>query len=145
MLPLPKTARIWSEVWRSPEQGLQFLANTLRRDGAALVLGGEYARWDLEVRGGTLGAARLFMTVEEHGTGKQLFRFRSWPRFSIEGVAATLVFTGLAAGAAWEEFWLAYDILAFVALLLLGRTLFEAAGAMSAIHRAIAQGFEERK
>ena len=93
---------------------MQFLANTLRRDGAVLVLGGEYDRWDLEARGGTLGAARLFMAVEEHGTGKQLFRFRSWPRFSLEGVIAIVVFTGLSIGAAWEQYWLAYDILALL-------------------------------
>ena len=143
--PYPRTATIWSEVWRSPEQGLQFLANTLRRDGAVLVLGGEYDRWDLEARGGTLGAARLFMAVEEHGTGKQLFRFRSWPRFSLEGVIAIVVFTGLSIGAAWEQYWLAYDILALVTLLLVGRTLFECAGAMAAIQRAIAKGFKEDK
>ena len=124
---------------------MQFLANTLRRDGAVLVLGGEYDRWDLEARGGTLGAARLFMAVEEHGTGKQLFRFRSWPRFSLEGVIAIVVFTGLSIGAAWEQYWLAYDILALVTLLLVGRTLFECAGAMAAIQRAIAKGFKEDK
>src|SRR6185503_854622 len=88
ILPFPKNAALWSEVWRSPEQALHYLASTLRRDGAVLVLGGEYDRWDLEVRGGTLGAARLFMTVEEHGAGKQLFRFRRWPRFAGEGVLA---------------------------------------------------------
>ncbi len=143
--PYPRTATIWSEVWRSPEQGLQFLANTLRREGAVLVLGGEYDRWDLEARGGTLGAARLFMAVEEHGTGKQLFRFRSWPRFSLEGVIAIIVFTALSIGAAWEQYWFAYDILAFVTLLLVGRTLLECAGAMAAIQRAIAKGFKEDK
>jgi GT2 family glycosyltransferase len=144
-LPFPRDATIWSEVWRLPEQGLEFLANTLRRDGAVLVLGGDYDRWDLEVRGGTLGAARLFMTVEEHGAGNQLFRFRQWPHFSIEGVIAIVVFTGLTLGAALDEYWAAYDILALVSLLLVGRTLFECAGAMAAIRRALARGFNEEK
>jgi hypothetical protein len=144
-LPFPRSATIWSEVWRSPEQGLQFLASTLRRDGAVLLVGGEYDRWEVEVRGGTLGAARLFMAAEEHGTGKQLFRFRSWPRFSIEGVIAIFVFTGLSLGAAWEEYWVAYDLLAFIALLLVGRMLFESGCAMAAIQRAIQRGFIDDK
>jgi hypothetical protein len=143
ILPFPKTATIWSEVWRSPEQALQFLARSLRRGGAVLVLGGQYDRWDLEVRGGLLGAARLFMTVEEHGAGRQLFRFRRWPRFSVEGVAAIVVFTALSIGAAVEQYWMAYDILALITLLLVGRTLFECAGAMGAIQRALDRGFKE--
>ena len=110
-----------------------------------LLVGGEYDRWDVEVRGGTLGAARLFMTVEEHGAGKQLFRFRSWPRFSIEGVFAIIGFMGLSLGAAWEEYWIAYDILAFIALLLLGRMLFESGCAIAAIQRAIQRGFKEEQ
>ena len=145
VLPFPKQATIWTETWRSPEQALEALARLLRRDGAVLVLGGDQDRWDVEVRGGLLGAARLFMTVEEHGAGRQLFRFRLWPRFNLEGVAAILVFTGLASFAALDQFWWAYDILALVALILLGRMLFESAGAMAAISRAIAKGFEEEK
>jgi GT2 family glycosyltransferase len=140
-LPFPTTNTIWSEHWRSPEQALQSLAAALRRDGAVLVLGGECDRWDLEVRGGTLGAARLFTTVEEHGAGKQLFRFRHWPRFSIGGVIAILLLTGLSVGAAMNEYWLAYDILALTTLVLMGRTLYEGACAMSALQRALQRGF----
>jgi hypothetical protein len=143
-LPFPKRATIWTETWRSPEQALESLTRVLRRDGAMLVLGGDYDRWDVEVRGGVLGAARLFMTVEEHGSGKQLFRFRRWPRFNLEGVIAILVFTGLAIGAALDEFWIAYDILALVTLALIGRMLFESSCAMAAIARALERGFEEK-
>jgi GT2 family glycosyltransferase len=144
-LPFPKHAMIWSEKWRSPEQALEFIAKSLRRARAVLVLGGDYDRWELEVRGGLLGAARLFMTVEEHGAGKQLFRFQSWPRFSLEGVLAIAVFTGLTLGAAFDQFWAAYDILAIVTLLLIGRTLFESGCAMAAIRRALRRGFNEKK
>jgi hypothetical protein len=145
ILPFPKRATIWTETWRSPEQALEFLTRSLRHDGAVLVLGGDYDRWDVEVRGGLLGAARLFMTVEEHGAGKQLFRFRRWPRFNLQGVVAILVFTGLSLGAALDQFWWAYDILALMTLVLLGRTLFESACAMAAIARVLERGFEEKK
>jgi hypothetical protein len=73
------------------------------------------------------------MAVEDHGAGRQLFRFRYWPRFSRGGVAAIFTFTGLSVGAALDQYWAAYDILAVVTLVLLGRTLFEAAGAMAAL------------
>jgi uracil-DNA glycosylase len=144
-LPFPKQRTIWSEEWRAPEQILEQMVVALRREGAVLVLGGAYDRWDLEVRGGLLGAARLFMTVEEHGAGKQLFRFRSWPKFGLEGVIAVIVFAGLALGAALDQYWWAYDILALVALALLGRMVLEAAGAMAAIQAVLKNGFADEK
>ncbi len=143
-VPLPRHASIWSEFWRPPMKALDSLARRLRRDGAVLVLGGQYDRWDIEVRGGTLGAARLFMTVEEHGGGKQMFRFRCWPRFSPEGAIAILLFTGLTVGAALDQFWAAYDILAFITVLLGARMLYETVCAIAAIERALERGFEDQ-
>ena len=137
VLPVPRSTTVWCENWRGPERQLGALMDTLRQEGAVLVIGGECDRWDLEVRGGALGAARLTMAVEEHGGGRQLFRFRMWPRFSVEGAVAIGVFTALALGAAFDEYWMAYDLLALVALLLLGRMLFEVAYAMAAVRRAV--------
>jgi O-antigen biosynthesis protein len=144
LLPFPQQAALWSETWRTPAQALDLLAQRLRGNGAVLVLGGHYDRWDLEVRGGTLGAARLFMAVEDHGAGKQMFRFRRWPRFKRVGVIAVVAFTSLTVGAALDQYWAAYDILAAVTLLLGGRTLYESAGAMAAIQRALDAGFEDK-
>jgi O-antigen biosynthesis protein len=144
MFPFPRKNTLWSENWRSPEEALGSLALSLRKDGAVLVHGGHCDRWDLEARGGTLGAARLFMTVEEHGAGKQLFRFRCWPQFSPEGVIGIILLTALTVGAALDEYWLAYNILTLVTLALLGRTLYEAGCAISALQRALQRGFEEK-
>jgi hypothetical protein len=47
-----------------------------------VVSGSETDRWDLHAHLGPLGAARLRATVEEHGHGRQLLRFRIWPRWS---------------------------------------------------------------
>ena len=145
ILPFPKKAVIWSESWRAPDEALGIFVRNLRSDGASLVLGGDCDRWDLEVRGGVLGTARLFMAVEEHGTGKQLFRFRLWPRFNVEALIAISVFTLLALGAALDQFWIAYDILAILTLLLIGRMLFESACAMAAIQRVLNRGFKGGK
>ncbi len=48
-------------------------------EGAGVRRGGEWQRWDLQLCGGILGAARVRAAVEEHGGGRQLVRFRVWP------------------------------------------------------------------
>jgi len=80
--PWPRTLSIWDEHWRTSDQRLKQLEGVLHELGAVVRHGGDFDRWDLEVRGGILGSARTLMTVEEHGGGKQLVRFRLWPRFS---------------------------------------------------------------
>jgi O-antigen biosynthesis protein len=144
LLPFPRTSTVWCETWRPPEAALQSIADALRREGVAVLIGGEYDRWDLEARGGTLGAARLFMTYEEHGGGKQLFRFRRWPRFSRGAVATIAICTGLSVGAALEQYWIAYDILGLATLGLVARMLYEGACAMAALQHALDRGFDQK-
>src|SRR5205807_3125735 len=55
----PVTASVWSEVWREHPQRLESIEADLRAEAACVLRGGRHARWDLEVRGGFLGAARL--------------------------------------------------------------------------------------
>ena len=47
-----------------------------------VVRGSDTDRWDIQVRLGPLGSARLRAAVEEHGQGHQLVRYRIWPRWS---------------------------------------------------------------
>ncbi|MEW6157932.1 MAG: glycosyltransferase [Verrucomicrobiota bacterium] len=141
LFPVPRTFSYWVEMWHAPEVILQEIVRALRSERAVLVLGGEYDRWDIEVRGGLLGACRMRAMAEEHGAGRQLFRFRCWPRSSWQVLTAILVFTALAWGAAFDESWAAYDVLALVTLLLLGRTAFECACALGAIDRALKETF----
>lgn len=80
--PWPRVRSIWSEHWRAPEGVLGRLLGLLEHDGAIVRAGGEFDEWDLEVRGGMMASARVAMTTEEHGEGKQLFKFRIMPRMS---------------------------------------------------------------
>ncbi len=111
MLPLALPWRwawaIWSERWKAPADRLQFLEDALGAAGAVTRRGGDFDHWDLEVQGGLLGAARILMGVEEHGAGRQLVRFRSWPRCSPVGVILTLVLGFLSVGAAFGRSWIA--------------------------------------
>jgi GT2 family glycosyltransferase len=80
----------WSELWRSSEQRLSTLESRLIDNSAVVIRGGNFDRWDLELRGGTLGAARLRMTSEEHGNGRQFVRFLLWPRIRAMGLAVAI-------------------------------------------------------
>jgi hypothetical protein len=85
------------------------------------------------VRGGLLGCARLLLAIEEHGGGKQLVRFRTWPKFWGLAVAVDVVFAILAALAAFEQAWPAFIVLALIVGLIAFRLFQEAAAAEAAI------------
>jgi glycosyltransferase involved in cell wall biosynthesis len=73
-------APLWSERWATTEDWLRCFEAGLREQGAIVLCGGHFARWDLHVRGGLFGAARGLVAVEEHGGGKQVVRVsvRPW-------------------------------------------------------------------
>jgi GT2 family glycosyltransferase len=81
-LPLPRTVNIWSETWQAPEEWLGEIEQRLIDSGVVVRRGGNFDGWDIEVRAGLFGSARLLHAIEEHGGGKQLARFRVWPRWS---------------------------------------------------------------
>jgi hypothetical protein len=65
-----------------------------KRDGSHPQCGGDFDSWDLELKGGLFGGARLQIVIEEHGAGKQLIRFRTWPK--IKSAAGVLLLLSLA-------------------------------------------------
>jgi GT2 family glycosyltransferase len=137
LLPRPRKLAIWSERWQDPIKRLQDVEAALRTCGGAVLRGREYDRWDLEVQGGLLGAARMLMAVEDHSAGTQFIRFRSWPRFSPAAVVLVLLFALLSANAVEDQSWTVAAILGTVAVLLTLRALQECAGATAAILRAL--------
>ena len=135
----PVTASVWSEQWQEQEQRLRAMEAGLRADGASVLRGGRHARWDLEVRGGFFGAARLLMGVEEHSGGKQLIRLRWWPFVPVRGPLLTLVFAGLTFGATRDHAWVAAAVLSGGALLFAWRTLEQCTAAMATTREAVAR------
>lgn len=110
-LPIGSVDAVWRERWRSPTETLERLESSLRSSGAVVVRGGAYDRWDLEVRGGTLGAARLLMTIEEHGGGRQFVRYRSFPHWARGWRVGLAGLFGLSVAALAGRAWLAGAIL----------------------------------
>jgi len=120
-LPRPQTIAIWSERWQAPDERLRSIETSLREYGIAVHRGGDYDRWDLEVRRGMLGAVRLLMANEEYPTGKQLLRFRTWTLCPPGVPLLTLLFVALSLWAALDQAWVVCAILGgFAALLVLG-------------------------
>jgi len=111
-LPRSGSATIWSERWRSPDEWLMLVESRLWKRGLCVLRGGPFGRWDLEVRGGLLGAIRTLMTIEEHGAGRQLVRFRWWPRPALAGLAVSLGLAALAGAAAVNHAWIGCEVLA---------------------------------
>ncbi|MGI8757166.1 MAG: glycosyltransferase, partial [Acidimicrobiales bacterium] len=135
--PRPRTTTVWSEQWRPDETWLLDVEAGLEEMGAVVRRGGAFDRWDLEVRGGLFGSGRLLMAIEEHGAGKQLLRFRAWPRCSPPAIALLLAMTALVAGATHDSAWIVTAFLAMAASLLALRSAQECAAATAAILDAL--------
>jgi O-antigen biosynthesis protein len=141
-LPQPRTIAIWSERWQAPDERLRSIEATLRGYGVAVHRGGDYDRWDLEVRGGMLGVVRLLMANEEYPAGKQLLRFRIWPRWPSGVPLLTLLFAALGLWAALDGAWVVCAILGAAAVLLALRALQECAVA-SAVALSVLEKLKE--
>jgi O-antigen biosynthesis protein len=140
VLPWPRAFAIWSERWQDGAERLQALEAAIRALGALVLRGSECDGWDLEVRGGILGGARVLAAVEDHGAGKQLVRVRAWPRCSAFGIGSALLLAGLAAAAGLDGAWPVTAILGAAALVLGFRTVVESARATAAVLHALDHG-----
>ena len=135
--PRARTVASWSEHWRAPTERLAALESWLREQGQTVVRGGDWDRWDLELRQGWLAAARLLAGTEEHGRGRQLTRFRVWPRWSRFAVASVSVTAGLAVGATAAHAWFDASLFAAGAVGLVLRALTDYGGAAQLLNEAI--------
>ncbi|MGE5617365.1 MAG: glycosyltransferase, partial [Candidatus Woesearchaeota archaeon] len=138
-LPVTHTASFWSEEWHSTEDRVRAIGRALQADGSVVRSGGDWDRWDLQVRGGLLGGARLRIAIEEHGGGRQLLRLRSWPYSSRIVVLLGTLVLGLAAAAAMGHALRSAIILAAVAALAFLRLGYECGAAGATITHALAQ------
>jgi GT2 family glycosyltransferase len=136
-VPRRRTAAVWSERWRPAEERLESIEALVGGSGLPVFRGGTYDRWDVHVRSGPLGSARLIMGVEDHALGRQLVRLRWWPRCAPGGLSAAALFAALAAVAALDGAWAACGVLAAVPLELALRALQECTAAMDALARAL--------
>jgi len=135
--PLPQVFRLWSEKWHFSEEWLGALEQALAAQSAVATRGGEFDRWDLQIRGGLLGGVRTRLAVEEHGAGRQLLRWRAWPVFSPVALGITLMFGALAGEAALRHAWTTSTLLGWFASVTAAWALQGCGRAKAAYRRAI--------
>jgi hypothetical protein len=136
-VPWSRRHVVWSESWRSARDRLLAIEAHLRPNCMSVVRGGEYDRWDIRARLGPLATAQLGMTIEEHGSGRQLARFRVWPRWS-PGLGALLVLlVGAAVARLLTDDSLSATVLGVSALVLGVRGLQECGASVAAIIDAV--------
>jgi hypothetical protein len=135
--PWPWRTALWRERWVSPSATLEQLSRGLSAAGATVRAGGDFDGWDLEARVGTLGAAGLLATIEEHGAGRQLVRVRAWPRARAGWLGLGIGLALLAAGAAVGGAAWAAALLAATALAVTGRIALDCASALHVVRAAL--------
>ncbi len=138
--PLGRTMSIWSEGWQPLEQRLMKLEQRLQAQSRAVVRGTEFDRWDLELRGGLFGVARILAAVEEHGGGRQLLLFRVRPRLSRGALALTSVFGALCVATALDGALAAALLLGAIAGIVAGLALYDCSIAVGTVLRALEEG-----
>jgi GT2 family glycosyltransferase len=138
-LPVPQTVRVWNDGWIAAEARIGAIQSTLAGAGAVVRSGGDYDRWDLELRGGLFGSARMLHAVEDHGTG-QLAHFHIWPQYSIPTTITILALAAIGLLAFANESWLAGAVLVAAAVALVGWMLASAGGAIATLTDAVGVG-----
>jgi glycosyltransferase involved in cell wall biosynthesis len=136
-VPVPRTMCFWSEQWQCTEDRVRATVQALGREGAVVRSGGDWDSWDLQVRGGMLGSARLRMAIEEHGAGRQLVRVRFWPHAPISVLALGVLVTLVAVLAITSDADAVTTGLGILAGGLLLRLTYECGAATVAVKRAL--------
>ena len=111
-VPRPRSAWMWSDQWIDPLERLEAWERRLVSSKVVVHRNSAFDRWDLDVRCGPFGRARMLMSVEEHGGGAQLVRWRIWPLWSVPAIACAIVCLAIAPLVNLRSHWLAVGWLA---------------------------------
>ena len=138
-LPLPGAVARWTERGDAPEARVRRVEAMLQALGSTVRRGGDWDAWDLEVRCGALGAARMIMATEDHGAGNQLVRARWWPIASNVTLVTALAAAFLAAAGAVDHAWAAAAVLGVAATFAATSGAWQCGSAIAAIERCVCE------
>ena len=131
------TLTMWRDQRESLEVTLENLQRQLRDSNAVVLAGGDYDRWDLEVRGGLFGGGRLLAAVEEHSPGKQFLHFRIAPKYYAFAILLSAVSAVMSIAAGLSGAWIPSGIWALIACLVAVRAFGDAASATDALRETL--------
>jgi glycosyltransferase involved in cell wall biosynthesis len=129
-LPWPRSWTVWSETWHPLERWVASLEEALQSSQTVVIRGGDFDRWDLDLRGGLFGRARILTAIEEHGHGRQLVRFRVWPRPGRAALLSSAFLAAVVIDAASDGAPHAAAVLGFLLALVAGATALDCARAI---------------
>jgi hypothetical protein len=138
------TSDIWTRHSPTAEERLQSIESRLREHGWVARRSCDCDRWDLEVRSGLFGSARLFLGLEHHGNGRQLLRVRVWSQFCYPGLLLGLSLVAVSSVAAIQSAMLVSLPLWTIGSLIAGSALREGS-ASSAAFLAVVRGIEREE
>jgi GT2 family glycosyltransferase len=93
IVPLPINTSLWTVRWEAIHSRLSQIESILKESGAIVVPGGNFDSWDLSIRGGLFGSTRVVAMVEEHESGRQMCRFRAWPKSPAAALTIPILLT----------------------------------------------------
>jgi glycosyltransferase involved in cell wall biosynthesis len=125
----PLTKELWRDEWQDARETLRDLQTKLRDTGTVVKSGGDYDRWDLEVREGRFGGCRLLLATQSYGTGRQLLRYRIIPRYSGLVLAVCALFAVISVGAGLSGNWTPSIVSGFAAGFLTARAILDTGSA----------------
>jgi hypothetical protein len=125
-------ADLWTRHGQPIEERLQSLEKALRQRGCVPLRGSDFARWDLQVNGGILGAARLFVAAEPHGSGRELLRIECRPQCWLPGLGLAVLLALVGGLAGLDGVWSVYILLCGTAVGMAARIALECGSATAA-------------
>lgn len=136
-LPMPTTFPVKVTSYRAPDVHIRTLQNSIREAGSVVLNGGEYARWDFEIRAGIFGGTRVRLAFEDSGSGTQLVRARAWPRPKCRTAVMLSVTGGLALGAIADGADRAAAVLTAITVFIACRTVLDCAVSMRSMREGL--------
>ena len=134
----------WSEDWRPPEEWLSLIEKKLIEVKSRVRRGGDFERFDLQVRNGIFAKTRGLLTIEEYGGQKQLLKFRCKAHYSLGAwiIPGFILLSGILT--AIENIWIATAIFGGLEILLTYRFIMETGSAMNSLYVAF-KSLEDKK
>ena len=136
LIPKMRNFTLWSETWKSTEDWLSGIENSLISHRIGIKRGGDFDRWDLETGCGLFACSRGLLTIEDHGGGKQYLKFRCWSHITRIGLLLHSFFTCVALFAVFDGAFLIASIFGLTSLFIIWKILHNSAKGVHSLSQA---------
>jgi glycosyltransferase involved in cell wall biosynthesis len=129
----------WSEEWRSAEDCLTDIEQNLIELKIRVKRGGDFDRWDVEVDNGIFSINQALLTVEEHGSGKQMLKLKVWRIPSTLWISTMLALFTICGFAVTDQAFGVVAIFGTIACLLCATYCYSTASTIAYLYQAFSK------